>query len=387
MKCMQTPFILHSLAWAAVAAMLVSHAAFASQEIRMRPFGETAAGEPVDIYTLVNSEGAEAEITNYGAIVVSLMMPDQDGEFGDVVLGFDTLDGYISNEYLEANPYFGATVGRYANRIANAEFTLDGETYTLTANDGDNHLHGGDQGFDKVVSRAQAYTTANGPALRLYYVSEDGEEGFPGNLDVMVTYTLTNDNELRADFHATADAPTICNLTHHSYFNLAGEGDILDHVVMMPADHFTPVNDELIPTGEVRPVDGTPFDFREPTPIGARIDSDNEQLERGMGYDHNWVYDKEEGELTLMARVTEPESGRVMEVLSTKPGMQLYTGNFLDGALTGKDDWVYEHRHGFCMEPHYFPDGPNQPDFPSAVLRPDETYDHTIVYRFSVEHE
>ncbi len=381
MKRKHTMSVLHGLAWAA-AALLLSHAAFASQEIRVRSFGETAAGEPVDIYTLVNAQGAETEITNYGGIVVSLMMPDQEGEFEDIVLGFDTLD-----EYLQGHPYFGATVGRYANRIADAEFTLDGETYTLTANDGTNHIHGGNQGFDKVVWRAQAYTTADGPALRLYYTSEDGEEGFPGNLDVMVTYTLTNDNELRADFHATTDAPTICNLTHHSYFNLAGEGDILDHVVMMPADHFTPVDEELIPTGEVRAVDGTPFDFREPTPIGARIDEENEQLEQGGGYDHNWVYDKEEGELTLMARVTEPESGRVMEVLSTKPGMQLYTGNFLDGTLTGKGGWVYEYRHGFCMEPHYFPDSPNQPDFPSAVLRPDETYNHAIVYRFSVAEE
>ena len=382
MKCMQIRSILHSLAWVAAAAMLVSHSAFASQEISVRPFGETAAGEAVDLYTLVNSEGAQAEITNYGGIVVSLMMPDQEGEFEDIVLGFDTLD-----EYLQGHPYFGATVGRYANRIADAEFTLDGETYQLTANDGENHIHGGEQGFDKVVWRAQAYTTPNGPALRLYYVSEDGEEGYPGNLEVRVTYTLTNDNELRADFHATTDAPTICNLTHHSYFNLAGEGDILDHVVMLPADHFTPVDEELIPTGEVRPVEGTPFDFREPTPIGARIDEENEQLERGGGYDHNWVYEKEAGELTLLARVVEPESGRVMEVFSTKPGMQLYTGNFLDGSLTGKDGWVYEQRHAFCMEPHYFPDSPNQPDFPSAVLRSDETYDHTMVYRFSVEDE
>ncbi|MFP4172796.1 MAG: aldose epimerase family protein [Candidatus Hydrogenedentota bacterium] len=382
MNRMQSRSILHSFAWVAAGAILVSHAAFANQEIRVRPFGETEAGEAIDLYTLVNAEGAQAEITNYGGILVSLMMPDQEGEFDDIVLGFDTLD-----EYLQGHPHFGATVGRYANRIANAEFTLDGETYTLTANDGDNHIHGGEQGFDKVVWRAQAYTTANGPALRLYYVSEDGEEGYPGALDVMVTYTLTNDNELRADFHAETDEPTICNLTHHSYFNLAGEGDILDHVVMMPAEHFTPVNDELIPAGEVQSVEDTPFDFTEPTPIGARIDEENEQLEQGGGYDHNWVYDKEDGELTLMARVTEPESGRVMEVLSTKPGMQFYTGNFLDGSLTGKDGWVYEQRHGFCMEPHYFPDTPNQPDFPSAVLRPDETYDHTIVYRFSVEDE
>ncbi len=382
MKCTQSRSILCALACVAAGAVLVSHAAFASQEIKVRPFGETEEGEAVDLYTLVNSEGAQVEITNYGGIVVSLMMPDQEGEFDDIVLGFDTLD-----EYLEGHPYFGATVGRYANRIANAEFTLDGETYTLTANDGPNHIHGGDQGFDRVVWLAQAHTASNGPVLRLYYVSEDGEEGYPGNLEVMVTYTLTNDNELRTDFHATTDAPTICNLTHHSYFNLAGEGDILDHVVMMPADHFTPVDEELIPTGEIQSVDGTPFDFREPTPIGARIDDDDEQLEQGGGYDHNWVYDKETGELTLLARVTEPESGRVMEVLSTKPGMQLYTGNFLDGSLTGKDGWVYEERHAFCMEPHYFPDSPNQPDFPSAVLRPGETYEHTIVYRFSVEDE
>ncbi len=374
--------LFHAMTRAAAMAVFLTAAAAAgaSQSISVEPFGETPEGEAVDLYTLVNANGARAEITNYGGIVVRLEMPDRDGALGDVVLGYHNLDDYIAD-----NPYFGCIVGRYANRIAGAQFELDGETYTLAANDGNNHIHGGERGFDKIVWEAEGVTTPSGPALRLHYLSPDGEEGYPGNLDVSVVYTLTNDNELRVDKRAETDAPTICNLTHHSYFNLAGQGNILDHVVMMPADHITPVDGELIPTGELMPVEGTPFDFREPAAIGEDIDADHPQIEHGLGYDHNWVYTKESGELTLLARVSEPTTGRVMEVLSTKPGLQFYAGNFLDGSITGKDGWTYEQRHGFCMEPHYFPDAPNQPDFPSATLRPGEEYNHTYIYRFSVE--
>lgn len=347
--------------------------------ITKQPFGKTRDGTPVDLYVLRNSKGMEAAICNYGGIVVWLKVPDKHGKLGDVVLGYDHLDGYLTN-----NPYFGCLVGRYGNRIANGQFTLDGVTYQLAKNDGPNHLHGGLKGFDKVVWSAKSYLTPDGPAVELEYLSPDGEEGYPGNLSVKAIYTVTEDNALRLDFTATTDKPTICNLTHHSYFNLAGKGDILGHVVMIPADKFTPVDSTLIPTGELRPVDGTPFDFRKPTAIGARINTDDEQLKFGKGYDHNWVYDKPVGKLTLLARVSEPTSGRVMEVWSTEPGLQFYSGNFLDGTITGKGGWVYQFRHGFCMEPQHFPDSPNKPHFPSTVLRPGQVYRNTIIYKFGV---
>jgi len=348
--------------------------------VTKQPFGRTRDGTPIDLYVLRNSKGMEAGICNYGGIVVWLKVPDKHGVLGDVVLGYDHLDGYLTN-----NPYFGCLVGRYGNRIANGQFVLDGVTYQLAKNDGPNHLHGGIKGFDKVVWSAKSYITPEGPALELEYVSPDGEEGYPGKLTVKAVYTVTDDNALRLDFTATTDKPTICNLTHHSYFNLAGKGDILGHVVMMPADRFTPVDATLIPTGELRPVDGTPFDFRKPTQIGARINQADEQLKFGKGYDHNWVYDKPLGKLTLLARVTEPTSGRVMEVWSTEPGLQFYSGNFLDGTITGKGGWVYQFRHGFCMEPQHFPDSPNKPHFPSTVLRPGQVYRNTIIYKFSVK--
>jgi aldose 1-epimerase len=348
--------------------------------VTKQPFGRTRDGTPIDLYVLRNSKGMEAGICNYGGIVVWLKVPDKHGVLGDVVLGYDHLDGYLTN-----NPYFGCLVGRYGNRIANGQFVLDGVTYQLAKNDGPNHLHGGIKGFDKVVWSAKSYITPEGPALELEYVSPDGEEGYPGKLTVKAVYTVTEDNALRLDFTATTDKPTICNLTHHSYFNLAGKGDILGHVVMMPADRFTPVDATLIPTGELRPVDGTPFDFRKPTQIGARINQADEQLKFGKGYDHNWVYDKPLGKLTLLARVTEPTSGRVMEVWSTEPGLQFYSGNFLDGTITGKGGWVYQFRHGFCMEPQHFPDSPNKPHFPSTVLRPGQVYRNTIIYKFSVK--
>ena len=348
-----------------------------------QPFGTLEDGTAVDIYTLKNAKGVEARITNYGGIVVSLKAPDRNGNFADVVLGYDTLADYVKK-----NPYFGCLVGRYGNRIAKGKFTLDGKEYTLATNNGANHLHGGVKGFDKVVWAAKPLATKDGPALELRYVSKDGEEGYPGNLSVTAVYTLTEDNALRVDFTAKTDKPTICNLTHHSYFNLldAGKSTILGHEVMIDADRFTPVDATLIPTGRLRPVKGTPLDFTKPAKIGARINSDDEQIKLGGGYDHNFVLNqKTPGELTLAARVTEPTTGRVLEVYTTEPGLQFYTGNFLDGTITGKGGWVYQHRNAFCMEPQHFPDSPNQPNFPSVVLKPGQTYRNTIIYRFAVK--
>jgi aldose 1-epimerase len=334
----------------------------------------------VEIYTLRNKSGMEARICTYGGIVVSLKTPDRAGAMGDVVLGYDSLDGY-----LKSSPYFGCLVGRYGNRIAKGRFTLDGVTYTLATNNYPNHLHGGVQGFDKRVWKAVPMPSSQEPALALTYVSPDGEEGFPGTLTVKAVYTLTADNGLRLDYEATTDKPTVLNLTQHSYFNLAGKGDILGHEVQIDASRFTPVDATSIPNGELRPVAGTPFDFRKSTAIGARINQDEEQLKFGAGYDHNWVIDKPSGQLALQARVHEPTTGRVLEVLSTEPGLQFYCGNFLDGSITGKGGWVYQHRNGFCMEPQHYPDSPNQPNFPSAVLRPGKTFRSTIIYRFSAK--
>ena len=352
----------------------------ATGQIDKQPFGTAPTGEPVDIYTLRNGKGAEARIMTYGGIVVSLKMPDKDGQFSDVVLGYDDLDSYVKK-----SPYFGALIGRYGNRIGGAKFTLDGTTYTLATNDGPNMLHGGLKGFDKRVWSATPGGSADGPQLILHYLSKDGEEGFPGNLDVTATFTLTHDNALRLEYMATTDKDTVVNLTHHGYFNLAGKGDILSHVVMIPADRFTPVDSTLIPTGVLQPVENTPFDFRTATAIGARIGQDDEQLKFGKGYDHNWVINKTMGDLTLMARVTEPTSGRVMEVWSTEPGLQFYSGNFLDGTITGKGGRVYEHRDAFCMEPQHYPDSPNKPDFPTTELKPGEVYHNTIIYKFSTQ--
>ncbi len=347
--------------------------------ITQTPFGQ-ADGQAVTLYTLSNSRGAEARIMNYGGIVQSLRVPDRHGNFDDVVLGYDDLAGYVAN-----NPYFGCLVGRYGNRIGSAKFTLDGRTYTLAANNGPNSLHGGLKGFDKVVWNARTLVTKTGPALELTYVSKDGEEGFPGNLKVTAVYTLTEDNALRLDFTATTDKPTVVNLTHHSYFNLRGQGkgDILGHEVYINSDKTTPVDKELITTGEYASVAGTPFDFRKPTAIGARIDDPDTQLQYGPGYDHNWVINKPLGQLGLQARVYEPTTGRVMEVWSDEPGLQFYAGNFLDGTITGKGGAVYQRRNAFCMEPQHYPDSPNKPNFPSVVLRPGETFKNTIIYKFS----
>ena len=348
-------------------------------QISKRPFGELADKTPVDLYTLRNNNGAEVGISTYGGLVIFMKVPDKNGKFGDVVLGYDNLAGYLKD-----TPYFGAMIGRYGNRIAKGKFTLDGKEYTLAINNGPNALHGGIKGFDKVVWDAKILVSASGPSLELKYVSKDGEEGYPGNLSVTAVYTLLEDNALKLDYTATTDKDTVINLTQHSYFNLSGKGDILKHVVMIPADKFTPVDSTLIPTGELKPVDGTPFDFRQPTAIGARIDQTDEQLKFGGGYDHNWVINKPMGELGLMAQVYDPSSGRVLEVLSTEPGLQFYTGNFLDGKITGKGGWKYEFRDAFCMEPQHYPDSPNHPQFPTVALKPGEVYKNTIIFKFSV---
>ena len=349
-------------------------------QITVKPFGQTTDGTAVSLYTLRNNNGAEAGICNYGGLVIFLKVPDRNGHFGDVVLGYDDLADYIKD-----SPYFGAMIGRYGNRIAKGKFTLDGKEYTLAVNNGPNALHGGLKGFDKVVWEPSIMASLEGPSLQLRYVSKDGEEGYPGTLTVTAVYTLTQDNGLKLEYTATTDKDTVVNLTQHSYFNLAGKGDILKHVVMIPADKFTPVDSTLIPVGELRPVDGTPFDFRTPTAIGARIGQDDEQLKFGNGYDHNWVINKPMDQLGLMARVYEPTTGRVLEVLSTEPGLQFYSGNFLDGKNKGKGGWVYQFRNGFCMEPQHYPDSPNQPNFPSVVLKPGQVYRNTIIFKFSVQ--
>jgi aldose 1-epimerase len=350
-------------------------------------FGKTPDGKAVEIYTLKNANGAEARIMTYGGIVQSLCVPDKNGKLGDVVLGFDTLDGYVNPTYVKGCPYFGALIGRYGNRIGGAKFTLEGQTYTLAGNNNGNSLHGGVVGFDKVVWTARPMETSHGPALILTYLSKDGEEGFPGNLEVTAIYTLTDDNELKLEFTAKTDKPTVCNLTHHSYFNLAGQGngDILGHLVYINANQTTPVDSGLITTGAFADVTGTPFDFRKPTAIGARINDSDTVLQYGPGYDHNWVVNKPFGKLGLQARVEEPTSGRVLEVLSDEPGLQFYAGNFLDGTLTGKGGKVYQRRTGFCLEPQHFPDSPNKKNFPTTELKPGQTYHNVIIYKFSAK--
>jgi aldose 1-epimerase len=340
----------------------------------------SAGGLPVDLYTLVNERGMKAEITNYGGIIVSLTAPDRDGQLADVVLGFDTLDEYVAH-----NPFFGCLVGRFGNRIAQGKFTLDGAQVVLAQNDGENHLHGGLKGFDKKVWQAQAFESAVGPALKLCYTSPDGQEGYPGTLSVEVVYTLRDDNALQIDYKATTDKTTVVNLTNHSYFNLSAGAaqDILGHEMMLNADRFTPVDGTLIPTGELRSVAGSPLDFRQSTVIGARIDADDEQLNYGGGYDHNWIVNGEAGELRLAARVTEPVSGRVMAVHTTEPAIQFYAGNMMPPSMSGKGGATYVRRGGLCLETQHYPDAPNKPDFPSTTLLPGEIYQTTTVYAFS----
>jgi aldose 1-epimerase len=346
-------------------------------------WGHTPGGEPVDLYTLHSAAGMVVRISSYGGTIVSLEVPDVSGRLADLVLGFDSLEGYTNPGYVKANPYFGALIGRYANRIAAGQFPLDGRIYRLATNDGPNHLHGGVRGFDKVVWDARP-AGGSEPRLELHYASKDGEEGYPGNLDARVTYTLTASNELKIDYSATTDRDTVVNLTNHSYFNLngAGNGDILGHELQVDADRFTPIDDHLIPTGELRPVKGTPFDFTRPTAIGARIGSKDPQLLAGKGYDHNFVLNNAGGALKHAATVREPVSGRWLEISTTEPGLQFYSGNFLTGALVGKGGKAYGFRSGLALETQHFPDSPNHPDFPSTMLKPGQTFRSTTVFRF-----
>ncbi|GAB4459724.1 MAG: galactose mutarotase [Armatimonadaceae bacterium] len=339
-------------------------------------WGKTDDGTPVDLYTLTNKNGVFTKITTYGGIVTELYVPDKQGHLGDVVLGFDSLKSYLAG-----HPYFGAITGRVANRIARGKFTLDGKEYTLATNNAPNHLHGGDKGFDKRVWNAEPRETGDGPSLKLTYRSPDGEEGYPGNLDVTVVYTLTNSNALRIEYTAKTDKATPINLTNHTYFNLAGKGSIATHELMLNARKYTPTDDTLIPTGELAPVAGGYLDFTQTKPIGLHL-----ALVGGTpnGYDHNYVLDSGGGKLALGARVYESTTGRVLEMHTTEPGVQLYTGNFLDGTLTGKYNEKYGKHFGFCLEAQHFPDSVNQPKFPSVILKPGETYKQTTEYRFSV---
>lgn len=340
--------------------------------IEKQPFGK-ADGQDVYLYTLTNANGLKADITNYGGIVTSLMVADREGNLADIVSGYDSLD-----EYIENNPYFGALIGRVGNRICKGKFTLNGVEYTLATNNGPNHLHGGLKGFDKVVWDAEEMETKEGCALKLTYLSKDGEEGYPGNLKCTVVYTLTNNDELKVSYEAETDKDTVVNLTHHSYFNLGGHasGDILSHKLMLNADNFTPVDDGLIPTGEIKSVKGTPMDFTKPTAVGSRI----AQVEGG--YDHNFVLNSSDGSLALAASVYEPKTGRVMEIYTTEPAIQFYSGNFLDGSNKGKGA-VYNKHNAFCLETQHYPDSPNQPNFPTVVLKPGEKYTHLTVHKFS----
>lgn len=347
--------------------------------ITSQHFGVTPEGEEVQLFSLTNDQGMEVRITNYGGIITAIYVPDRNGKLDDVVLGHETLEGYLNR-----SRYFGALIGRYANRIACGRFCLHGISYSLAKNNGDNHLHGGLKGFDKVVWSAREIQDSGVAGLELTYLSKDGEEGYPGNLETRVTYVLTNGNELRIEYFATTDQNTIINLTNHSYFNLAGGGTVLDHQLAINADNFTPVNKVLIPTGEIRSVKDTPLDFTCRTAIGARINNHDEQLCFAGGYDHNFVLRTETETFRKAATVYEPMTGRVMEVSTTQPGMQFYSGNFLDGSIAGKSGRVYIKHSGCCFETQHFPDSPNQPSFPSTLLKPGEEYKHTTVFKFSV---
>jgi aldose 1-epimerase len=341
-------------------------------------FFGTAGGEPVHLFTLHNNAGTEVRITNYGGIITSIKTPDARGVVADIALGFDKLE-----PYLQPGPYFGAIIGRFGNRIANSRFELNGNSYSLDANDGVNHLHGGLVGFDKVIWSATTFAQEDAVGLKLFYLSRDGDQGYPGNLQVTVTYTLTNENTLLVEYYAITDKATPVNLTQHSYFNLAGKGDVLQHQLIINADHFTPVGKGLIPLGGSRSVNNTAFDFRELKTIGADIESDDEQLAIAGGYDHNFVLNKNPlNELNFAARATEPSSGRVLEVWTDEPGVQFYSGNFLDGTLSGKG-LTYHRRNGFCLETQHFPDAPNQPDFPTTILQPGDEYRTSTAFKFS----
>ena len=369
--------VLKRIAVGAVVFAAVSIIAEAKTKVTSQPFGKLPDGTPVEIYTL--SDGAfEAQIATYGGVVVSLRAPDRNGKTADVVLGFDDLDGYVANFNGSADAYFGALIGRYANRIAHGSFTLDGHKYSLPLNNGPNTLHGGPHGFNNVVWKAKPFTDG----VELTYLSKDGEAGYPGNLTATVRYTLVK-GDLRIEYSATTDKNTVVNLTNHSYFNLAGQGDILNHQLTLHASRFTPVDAGLIPTGELKSVDSTPFDFRKPTAVGSRINTDDPQLHLGHGYDHNWVLDSGGGKLVEAAELYDPASGRVLKVLTDQPGIQFYSGNFLDGSIMGKGGKPDVLHAALCLETQHFPDSPNHQDFPSTELKPGQHYRTVTVYSFS----
>jgi len=344
-------------------------------------FGTTPAGEKVDLYTLTNANGLECRIITWGGTCVSLKVPDRDGKLGDILLGHDTLEGYLSHD---TSPYFGALIGRYGNRIGKGKFSIDGTEYTLAANNNENHLHGGVVGFDQKIWAAETTEGDAEVSLKLTYTSPDGEEAYPGTLKATVVYSLTNADELRIDYQATTDKPTVCNLTNHNYYNLTcASRDILDHELMINGDNTTPVDEGLIPTGELAPVAGTAFDFTSPKAIGKDIDANDIQIGYGPGYDHNWVLNKQGNGLSLAAEVYEPTTGRVMTIRTTEPAIQFYAGNFLDGTIKGKGGKTYAHRFGFCLETQHSPDSPNKPDWPTTILRPGEVYKSTTVHKFS----
>jgi aldose 1-epimerase len=352
-----------------------------ARQIVIAPFGTTPAGETAEIFTLTNAQGLVVRATNFGGIIVSLLVPDRAGDLADVVLGYDSLEGYLHD-----SRYLGGIVGRFANRIANARFTVDGTTYQLAANEGPHHLHGGFKGFNKVVWHPAPLRTDRTAGLTLSHTSPDGTEGYPGTLNARVTYTLTDRNELIVDYLATTDQATPINLTQHSYFNLtgAGAGKVLDHLLQINADSMTPVDESLIPTGAIVPVAGGPFDFRAPTSIGARIGADDEQLHRGHGYDHNFVLNRRGPGLVHAARLVDPVSGRTLDIHTTEPGLQFYSGNFLDGRGIGKGGRLYGHRAGLCLEPQHYPDSPNRPGFPATILRPGSEYRSQTVFVFGI---
>jgi aldose 1-epimerase len=352
-------------------------------KVAQEPFGRMPDGQPISLITLRNQNGIEVRVMTYGGIIVSLKTPDRAGKIGDIVLGHDDAAGYFPNP-----TFFGAIVGRYGNRIAKGQFTLDGHAYTLPINNPPNSLHGGTVGWDQANWNADTFQGHDGPGVTLTHTSPDGDQGYPGTVKASVTYTLTDDNRLKIEYSATTDKPTVINVTQHSYFNLSAGAspDILSHRLMLNAAKYTPVDDGLIPTGDLAPVDNTPFDFRTPTPIGQRIGDQDQQLKRGKGYDHNFVLTRlNVGGLELAARVEDPTSGRTLEVLTTQPGIQFYSGNFLDGTIAGKGGVKYAQRSGFCLETQHFPDSPNHPAFPSTVLRPGETYASTTVWHFDVK--
>ncbi|MBU0472984.1 MAG: galactose mutarotase [Bacteroidetes bacterium] len=350
--------------------------------ISKKLFGKLTNGSKVNLFTLTNKSGTEATITEYGATLVSLFVADKNGKFEDVVLGYDSLDGYVKGA-----SYFGAIVGRYGNRIGKGKFNLDGKEYQLTINDGENHLHGGALGFNKVLWKGEEIESSEGASVKFSYLSVDGEEGYPGTINITVIYTLTNNNELKIDYSATTDETTILNPTHHSYFNLTGnlENTILNHELKINAEYYTPVDSSLITTGELAKVENTPMDFSVTKKIGEKIDSDFEQLVYGKGYDHNWVLNNFDGNVNNVASLYEPTSGRLMEVLTDQPGIQFYSGNFLDGTTVGKNNIVYNHRVGLCLETQCFPDSPNKLNFPSVKLTKGDTYKQQTIYRFSIK--